>query len=91
MINMKTNPNDPINPTTLRQVGEDDYKVASEKDIRQGMYLSHKAGITIRQHFAAMAMQGLLSNELHNNPHSLSEQAVEYADALIEALNTEKP
>ncbi len=47
------------------------------------------AGLTIRAHFAAMAMQGLLSD--HNLTQALSgdiaEMAVEAADALIAELN----
>lgn len=57
-------------------------------------------GLTIRQHFAAMAMQGLLyqnlpvdralneSNENGNSQLSnLAQASVKCADALIEALN----
>lgn len=58
---MKTEPNDPIQPITLRQVGDNDFRKASDKDIQQGLYLHHKSGLTKREYFAAMAMQGLLT------------------------------
>ena len=53
-------------------------------------------GLTIRQHFAAIAMHGLISSrefavaDKINNPF-LSELAITYADALIEQLNKETP
>ena len=59
---------------------------------RRGMAL----GLTIRQHFAAMAMQGILAScEPERGPFIapdwLSQQSVLYADALIAELNkTEK-
>ena len=51
-------------------------------------------GLTIRQHFAAMAMQGLLANKYFQvykegelSTDKLSRTAVDAADALIEELN----
>ena len=48
-------------------------------------------GLTKREYFAAMAMQGLLvnyaNNEQYGNYPMVSEIAVQQADALIEALN----
>lgn len=54
---------------------------------------SVKGGLTIRQHFAAMAMQGLLANDWSDYRRNdedcvnLSKAAVNYADALISELN----
>lgn len=54
------------------------------------------AGLTKREYFSAMAMQGLLSNPVYNNPNekskmvsvpNLTKAAICYADALIEELN----
>jgi hypothetical protein len=49
-------------------------------------------GLTKREYFAAMAMQGLLSTEqgYHLHEHKLSEYALSYADSLINELNKEK-
>lgn len=47
-------------------------------------------GLTIRQHFAAMAMQGICANSHDNMPKeftAIAEHAVKYADALIAELN----
>jgi glycerol kinase len=51
-----------------------------------------KTGLTKREYFAAMAMQGILSNEdnSYETAEDKAETAVKSADALIEALNKEK-
>lgn len=57
-------------------------------DYRNGVCL--EGGLTIRQHFAAMAMQGLCANSIPGQHHSferLSFEAVQMADALIKELN----
>lgn len=51
---------------------------------------SDPGGLTKREWFAAMALQGLVTrwNDMSQTHSKIcSEQAVEYADALIEALN----
>lgn len=62
----------------------------------EGNGLPGTTGLTKREHFAAMAMQGLLANSngainehgmrVHS-PESISGLALLHADALIEALN----
>lgn len=45
-------------------------------------------GLTKRELFAAMALQGLLTNDrLHGDQSTFAIQSVALADALIEALN----
>jgi hypothetical protein len=52
-----------------------------------------QSGLTIRQHFAAMAMQGLLANnwkgysDRNEECDALALAAVNFSDALIETLN----
>ena len=51
-------------------------------------------GITLRQHYAGLAMQGLLAGFPQNQSHDhkwLSMQALKHADTLIAALNTQSP
>lgn len=87
--------NEPIAPITFRQVGETEFRVASEKDLRDGIYLSAHPGLTKREHFAAMAMQGLLTyveDAFHNTSitrETIASDAVKMADALIAELNKE--
>lgn len=48
------------------------------------------SGLTIREHFASMAMQGLCANSIpgvQHMPTALAIEAVEYADALIAELD----
>jgi hypothetical protein len=50
-----------------------------------------KTGLTKREYFAAMAMQGLLSTVPESfNGTEIAQLSVNMADALIEALNKEK-
>lgn len=75
---MKTNPDASIN-----EFHGDTYQSAD------GYITSNyfNAGLTKREYFAAMAMQGLTAKYgLVKNPH----EAVELADALIKELNKEK-
>jgi hypothetical protein len=44
-------------------------------------------GLTKREYFAAMAMQGFISKYGTVTPSFISNESVKYADALIEALN----
>ena len=46
-----------------------------------------KNGLTIRQYFAAMAMQGFSVNRL--SPEMTAELSVKFSDALINELNKE--
>ncbi|GGH02878.1 hypothetical protein [Pedobacter zeae] len=72
---MKTKPNDPINPSTTLQYSGNaqlgDIKVTTD-------------GLTKREYFAALALQGLLS---YHGGGLLAERAVEQANALIYELN----
>lgn len=75
---MKTNPNDPVSPCKV-------YKESGSNVL--GDILAPKPGLTIRQYFAAMAMQGILSNDSSLSYEFAGKEAVSYADALILALN----
>lgn len=48
-------------------------------------------GLTIRQHFAAMAMQGLIGTIVSANVQDLAKASVIAADALITELNNPTP
>jgi hypothetical protein len=63
-------------------LGEDFVTITCNKD-----YITK--GLTKREYFAVMAMQGLLSTQLipYGLNLDLSKKAIAYADALIEELN----
>ena len=85
---MKTEPNEPANPFfTWNIASYEDCVVLEGKDGKR-QYLRYKPGLTKREHFAAMAMQGLLSGAHFQAPlDELCQQSVEVADALIKELN----
>lgn len=98
---MKTNANDPIKPVILRQIGEGEFKLASDKDLKEGLYLSSKMGLSKIEHFSVMAMQGILANPFYaerfaaNNGGpcvpDLAKMAIEQAQAIINELNKIEP
>jgi hypothetical protein len=56
-------------------------------------YSYSDSGLTKREYFAAMAMQGICANSSlaeRSSYNSFAEWSVQQADALIEALNKEK-
>ena len=75
---MKTNGNDPINMAQSHEAAYD-----------HGQY----AGLTKREYFAALAMQGMLSagdGDFSFDHHiRIAKLSVAHADTLIEALNKE--
>jgi hypothetical protein len=80
------NSEEPIYPTIYRQTGDNSYKIASEKDLKEGIYLSSKTGLTKREHFAALAMQGILSNP-NSYKDGVAEDALKIANELLKLLN----
>lgn len=74
---MKTNPNHPISPVEL---GHKDFEMLADSYGKYG-------GLTKREYFAAMAIQGLLVAPNKTKLSMLAEDAVSMADALITALN----
>lgn len=47
-------------------------------------------GLTKREHFAAMAMKGLLSSDVRDTPKNISYASVVMADALLAELERTK-
>lgn len=74
---MKTNPHDLVSA----------YGYANEQS-----HFDSNGGLTKREHFAAMALQGLLANSnSQGGVDDYARGAVNFADALIEELNKPKP
>lgn len=76
---MKTNANDPINPTPI--AGGDGSVVSI--DYVSGTH----SGLTKREYFAAQILQGFCSNHTSISKPFLVMQAVSLADLLINELN----
>jgi hypothetical protein len=82
---MKTNPNHPSSPTDNGLIYDHSGNCINEENI----------GLTKREHFAAMAMQGLCVGKLTNDIMTgqcvdIAQCAIEIADQLIAALNKEE-
>lgn len=71
---MKTKPNDTVTAKFIRVDG-------SEQSF---------GGLTKREYFAAMALQGLSSYAFSTNFSEAASLAVQHADALIKELNKER-
>ena len=93
-----TNGNEPICAAIYRQTGDETSRIATKKDIEQGQYLIYTEGLTKRELFSAMAMQGILAkhglpadgwdrDNLQEKLESATFASVTLADALIKALN----
>jgi hypothetical protein len=78
---MKITGNEPVSPVIYEQ--DNGYGVK--------MIQFEGSGMTIRQQFAAMAMQGCIASTSQliewTKPEEISEKALLYADALIKSLN----
>ena len=86
MNNTKSNPNDFVTLTYYHEDGTP----AKAYDSASGKTLVPK-GLTLREHIAVSAMNGLLANDTWESYEVLSEQSVQIADAMITALNKETP
>lgn len=77
----------PVFPIILRQVGEDDFRIASIKDQNEGQFLTSSFGMSTRLYLAGMAMQGLLANAPFNTTdiELIADLSLKYSDALIKA------
>jgi hypothetical protein len=73
--------NKPINPISQ--------EMATTKDEygNKNQWMPITYGMTLREHFASLAMQGIMSNEGGFDPLVVAKNSVLMADALIEELN----
>ena len=82
------NADQPIFPCMMQQVGESEYRAHKDGDARE--WRLPVAGLTKRELFAAMAMQGELASygpDPGPRTSSVARFSVEMADALIAELN----
>lgn len=77
---------DPNEPAALAMVNPHGFGCSRKN--ADGMWEDWAIGLTKREHFAALALQGLLAcSEVHGSDERLSACAVKFADALIAELN----
>jgi hypothetical protein len=78
---------------TQQTKGNDPISATQEYHSKNFGVVLAKTGLTKREYFAAMAMQGICGNSSLaeiSSYNSFAEWSVQQADALIEALNKEK-
>lgn len=81
------NANKPINPTTSQKINETEFFEYNLPN-KEKQY----SGLTKREHFAGLAVQGLLSSFMHNAENGfygkdvVVSTAIEYADELLKQL-----
>lgn len=77
----------PIHPCTMQRIGENEYRLHRDNDPKEHRISVN--GLTKREYFAAMAMQGILAASLGViSAESLAKAAVGSADALLKALES---
>lgn len=86
--------NEPIATCTLRQTGEGSSRLAIPRDLQDRSLLMSNIGLTKREYFATIAMQGILANNQTTlykvfgySPENVARCSRQYADALITELN----
>jgi hypothetical protein len=91
---MKTEPNKPANPFFTWNISGYGDCVVIEDDKGNKQFLHYESGLTKREYFAAMAMQGVLSSptvlingQLKRTTKDIASAAVIMADDLINELN----
>ena len=77
------NADKPINPQIFSSTNNDNqlYEIWTDQD---------NQGLTKREHFAGLAMQGMISSTLNNSPKFIAEVAVKIADELLKQLDNKK-
>ncbi|AZA49781.1 hypothetical protein EG346_17045 [Chryseobacterium carnipullorum] len=81
------NANKPIAPLNA-QFGGLDNELKTEYQSEYSLY--QMSGLSKREYFAGLAMQGLCANSIpgsHHNTKNLIEEAVQYADELLKQLD----
>lgn len=87
------NADQPINPCLMQQVGDDSFRANKPNDPKE--WNIPMAGLTKREYFAGLAMQGLCSTSvkgtfetIEDMYNSVATHSVKIADALLTQLET---
>ena len=80
---------EPIFPANYRRIGNNRFKVANEKDLKDPFsIIETTGGISKRFYAACTAMQGLLANcdkdTISLSPNQVAQLSYQYADELLE-------
>lgn len=78
------NADKPINPSFISLTEDKKPFLASPTAADNGLYYETSLGLTKREYFAGLAMQGLINSV--NSPSFIAEKAVKLADELLQKL-----
>ena len=78
------NADKPINPVMMQQVGENEFRASKPSDPKEWNIPTE--GLTKREYFAGLAMQGLLASNSGQTSKYLVKKAIESTDELLKQL-----
>ena len=87
------NADQPIVPTHIRQIGENEYRLANERDMKYDtQFLSSYIGLTKREYFAIQIAAAATSNQdflknINSEVQLVAIASLEMADALLAELD----
>ncbi len=78
------NADKPIHPYVMQQVGLEEYRPHKEGDPKE--YTIRTQGLSKREYFSALAMQGILTGRFTALPIDVASWSIAYADELLKQL-----
>lgn len=83
---------DLIFPQVLRQTGDNSFRSPYPNELNKPLenHITSSLGLTKRELFAVMALQGIMSDPYMTNPVAAASLSVQCADALIFELKKEQ-
>ena len=83
------NADKPINPVMMQQVGENEFRASKPSDQKEWNIPTE--GLTKREYYAGLALQGTCSNQeflknLNGDPNLVIKACIEIADELLKQL-----
>ena len=79
---------EPMYPCNLRKIGDNEYRIASEKDMREGIYLSSTMGMSQRLYIATQIVKECVANYgTHFDIVSVTKWSYEITDELLRQEN----
>ncbi|RKT01061.1 hypothetical protein [Chryseobacterium defluvii] len=80
------NADKPISPTFIKFTENGNPRPVSEYEVSRGGYSDFSIGLTKREYFAGLALQGLVGNTHNNSPKFIAEVAIKISDELLKQL-----
>ena len=84
------NADKPINPVMMQKVGENKFRASKPSDVKKWNIPTE--GLTKREYFAGLAMQGMIANTdtYVQDKSVIAKLSIEHADELLKQLENEQ-